>query len=60
MIKSGKRMEVMMTLVEQLIMEGIEKGKLEIAKNLLELGIELDKIVKATGLPEDGIRKLMN
>lgn len=38
----------------------MEKSKLEVAKNLLELRIELDKIVKATGLPEDEIRKLMN
>lgn len=38
----------------------MEKSKLEVAKNLLELGIEMDKIVKATGLPEDEIKKLMN
>ncbi|EHL04602.1 hypothetical protein HMPREF0322_04689 [Desulfitobacterium hafniense DP7] len=44
--------------LEQLIMEGMEKSKLEVAK--LELGIEMDKIVKATGLPEDEIKKLMN
>ncbi|CDX04028.1 hypothetical protein [Desulfitobacterium hafniense] len=40
--------------------KGVEKGKLEVAKNLLELGIEMEKIVKATGLPEDEIKKLMN
>ena len=48
-----ERGKVMMALAEQLIMEGMEKSKLEVAKNLLELRIELDKIVKATGLPED-------
>ena len=61
---SLERGEVMMTLAEKLIMEGmekgVEKGKLEVAKNLLELGIEMEKIVKATGLPEDEIKKLMN
>ncbi len=65
---SLERGEVMMTLAEKLIMEGMEKGreegmekgKLEVAKNLLELGIEIDKIAKATGLPEEEIRKFMN
>ena len=30
--------------------KGIEKGKLEVAQNLLQIGVEIDKIIKATGL----------
>ncbi|BAE83790.1 Rpn family recombination-promoting nuclease/putative transposase [Desulfitobacterium hafniense] len=89
---SLERGEVMMTIAEKLIMEGMEKGlkkgreeglkkgreeglekgreeglekgreetKLEVARNLLGLGIEMDKVAKATGLSEEEIRKLMN
>ncbi len=73
---SLERGEVMLTIAEKLIMEGMEKGlkkgreeglekgreetKLEVARNLLGLGIEMDKVAKATGLSEEEIRKLMN
>ena len=65
---SLERSEIIMTIAEKLIAEGIEKGiekgmekgKLEVAGNLLALGIEMDKIIKATGLTEDEIKKLMN
>lgn len=40
--------------------KGMEKGKLEVAKNMLGLGIEMDKIAKATALPKEEIRKLLN
>ncbi|EHQ90635.1 Rpn family recombination-promoting nuclease/putative transposase [Desulfosporosinus youngiae] len=65
---SLERSEVLMTIAEKLITEGMErgleegmeKGKLEVAENLLRLGMEVDMIIKATGLAEDEIRKLMN
>lgn len=65
---SLERSEVVMTIAEKLITEGmekglekgLEKGKLEVAGNLLGLGVEIDKIIKATGLTEDEIKKLMN
>ena len=37
---------------------GIAKGKIEIAKNLIKLGINVDDIVKATGLSKEKIEKL--
>lgn len=35
-----------------------EETKLEVAKNLLRMGMDLSSIAKATGLPEDDIKKL--
>jgi predicted transposase/invertase (TIGR01784 family) len=40
--------------------EGREEGKKQVAKNLLELGVSSDVIVKSTGLPIEKIRALMN
>ena len=44
--------------------EGREQGraevKLEIAKNLLAMGIPMDKVVQASGLTEKQISALMN
>ena len=40
--------------------KGIEKGKLEVARNLLSLGLDMDKIIKATGLTEEDIKKLLS
>ncbi|MHA6530555.1 PD-(D/E)XK nuclease family transposase [Paenibacillus sp. BAC0078] len=34
-----------------------EETKLEVAKNLVQMGMDLSSIAKATGLPEDEIRK---
>ena len=39
-------------------MEGIQKGKIETAKNLIELGLSIEKIAKATGLTEEEIERL--
>jgi predicted transposase/invertase (TIGR01784 family) len=62
--------EIMQTLAEQLKQEGIkigeekgikvgEEGKAkETAKNLLEMGIDIDIISKATGLSKEEIEKL--
>lgn len=61
-----------MTIAEKLITEGmekgiekgmekgVEKGKLEVAENLLRLGMGIDVIIKATGLSEEEVRKIMN
>ncbi|MGC4377655.1 hypothetical protein WD019_12040 [Fictibacillus sp. Mic-4] len=40
------------------IKEGKEKGKQEVAVNLLELGVDLETIIKATGLTSTEIEKL--
>jgi len=52
----------METLAEQLKQVGKEEGKQEkakeTAKNLLEMGIDIDKIAKATGLNKKEIVKL--
>ena len=37
---------------------GLEKGKLEIAKNLLDMNISIEQIVLATGLSEEEINKI--
>ena len=37
---------------------GVEKGKLEIAKNLLDMKISIEQIVLATGLNEEEINKI--
>lgn len=38
--------------------EGKEESKREIAKKFLNLGVELDKIIEATGLSKEEIEKL--
>ena len=40
--------------------QGRAEGKLEIAKNLLAMGIPMDKVVQASGLTEKQISALMN
>lgn len=40
--------------------QGRAEGKLEIAKNLLAMGIPMDKVVQALGLTEEQISALMN
>ena len=42
------------------IEKGRAEGKLEIAKNLLAMGIPMDKVVQASGLTEEQISALMN
>ena len=38
--------------------EGLEKGKAEVAKNLLEMGLNVEQISKATGLSAEEIKRL--
>jgi predicted transposase/invertase (TIGR01784 family) len=40
--------------------KGIEKGKIEVARNLLARGDSLDTVSKIAGLPPEKIRELMN
>ena len=40
--------------------QGRAEGKLEIAKNLLAMGIPMDKVVQASGLTKEQISALMN
>jgi site-specific DNA recombinase len=61
-IKIGEKN--MQTIAQQLREEGIkigeeEKAK-ETAKNLLEMGIDIDKIAKATGLKKEEVEKLLS
>jgi predicted transposase/invertase (TIGR01784 family) len=65
---SLERSEVVMTIAEKLITEGMEKGiekgmekgKLEVAENFLRLGMGIDMIIKATGLSGEEIREILN
>ncbi|MDR1481360.1 MAG: hypothetical protein LBI74_01905 [Synergistaceae bacterium] len=45
---------------EEVEKRGIEKGKLEVARNLLARGISPDIIAESAGLPKEKIRELMN
>jgi predicted transposase/invertase (TIGR01784 family) len=50
--------EFMETIGPQLKEEGIKEGIKETARNLLNMGIDIDKISKATGLEKTDIEKL--
>ncbi|MNC84156.1 hypothetical protein D3C75_1385360 [compost metagenome] len=39
--------------------EGLREGKQEMARELLALGVDMSAIVKASGLSEEEIRKLL-
>ena len=63
---SLERSEQIMTVAEQLINEGIEKGmekgilegKKKTARNLFNLGFTVEQVVKATELPVEEVLKL--
>jgi predicted transposase/invertase (TIGR01784 family) len=44
--------------IQYALEEGKREGKLETAKELLKMGIEIEKIVKATGIEKEEIEKL--
>ena len=46
------------TAKEEGIEEGIEKGKIEVAKNLLENNVSIEIITKSTGLSKEQIDRL--
>ncbi|MHB8127337.1 MAG: Rpn family recombination-promoting nuclease/putative transposase, partial [Desulfitobacteriaceae bacterium] len=37
---------------------GEAKGKAEVAKNLLNMGVEISKVAQATGLSEEEVKRL--
>lgn len=49
--------EVELRLKEE-ITKGKAEGKAEVAKNLLDMGMEVSKVAKATGLSEEEITML--
>jgi len=53
----------MTTIAEKWIQEGIEKGKLEgkleDAKKMLQIGLNVEQIIEITGLRRDKIEELM-
>jgi len=55
--------EIMTTIAEKWIQEGIEKGKLEgkleDAKKMLQIGLNVEQIIEITGLRRDKIEELM-
>ncbi|GAB6100636.1 hypothetical protein JCM16358_25150 [Halanaerocella petrolearia] len=63
---STERSEKIMTIAEKLREEGKKEGKKEgkregkreMAKNLLNVGVEIDKIVEASGLSEKEIKEI--
>ena len=46
------------TLIEEAEQRGIEKNKLEIAKNMLKKGMNIEDIIDITGLTKEQIKKL--
>ena len=63
-----ERSEIVSAIAEKLFSEGMEKGKeegkeersIEIAKNMLQDGESIDKIIRYTGLTKEEIEKLKN
>ena len=47
------------SMIEGARAEGVAEGKREMARELLTLGVDLSAIVKASGLSEDEIKKLL-
>lgn len=42
------------------IRKGVEKGRIEVAKNLLKLKIPIQQIIEATGLSEEKVEEISN
>ncbi|WP_353056768.1 hypothetical protein [Paenibacillus polysaccharolyticus] len=47
------------SMIEGARAEGLREGKQEMARELLGLGVDMSTIVKASGLSEEEIRKLL-
>ena len=45
---------------EEGLAEGLERGRIEIARNLLSMGLSVEQIVSATGLTEEQVRLLID
>ena len=48
----------LMEAIQKGKVEGKAEGKAEVAKNLLDLGMEISKIAKATGMTENDVEVL--
>lgn len=61
-VNDNELKEVLMTLEKKLELKGKEEGreeeKREIAKRMKNMGLDIDKIVKATNLTKEEIEKL--
>jgi len=44
--------------LREAIQKGKAEGRAEVAKNLLDLGMEISKVAKATGMTEDEVKVL--
>ncbi|QGU94456.1 hypothetical protein GOM49_04480 [Clostridium bovifaecis] len=44
--------------IERGIEKRIEKGKVEVARNLIKMGMDLLMVIKATGLTEEEVNKV--
>ncbi|MDE1189285.1 MAG: Rpn family recombination-promoting nuclease/putative transposase [Pantoea sp.] len=53
-----KHEDELMTIAEQLEQKGIEKGKLEVARNLLLNGMDRSTVMRMTGLTEEQLSQL--
>ncbi|MDU1443133.1 MAG: hypothetical protein E6916_06415 [Clostridium cochlearium] len=58
MVKSFYDPKVEERGIQKGMVQGIEKGKIEVARNLLKMGMDLLAIVKATGLSKEEIKKI--
>ena len=47
-----------MAVMEGQYLEGMEKGKVDVARNLKNMGLPIDDIIKATGLTTEDIEAL--
>ena len=58
MTKEEDQKKILNSLITEATAEGEKQSKIEIAKNMLDMGIEKETIVKATGLTEEEINKM--
>jgi predicted transposase YdaD len=57
-ISEGRLEQMFEMLVDYDVQKVRMEGKLEVARNLLKEGIDISVIIKATGLPEEEVKKL--
>jgi recombination-promoting nuclease RpnB len=53
-----KHEDKLMTIAEQLEQKGIEKGKLEVARNMLLNGMDRITVMQMTGLTEEQLSQI--
>ncbi len=55
---SSERGEEIMTIAEKLRMEGKKEGKMEIARNMLKTGMNIEQVIKLTNLEKEKVNIL--